>query len=103
MGETLRADYGGMADLGRGLRTVSTEVLGQAPAVRSAADDVITGSGEFGSSLELGAATFVVSWTTALRTYAECVDLLSEQVAQTLLGLADTDNSVADLIPGTAS
>ncbi len=84
-------DAGAMQDLGRALADVGEGFDALATPVRSRADDAVEVAGEFSPELAPGGAVFAPSWTSALRAYAECCQLLSSHVGASSVPLQALD------------
>lgn len=93
-------DGAAMSGLGPAMASVGHRFTSAVEPVRALAEDAMVGAGEFGSSLGEGAATFAVSWTSALGAYAHSCRLLAAHVDRADLQLGRLDAQLAGSPPG---
>jgi hypothetical protein len=103
MSGVLYADFAGMDGDRAVLTQIGSSVGATGIPARTAADDAVAAAGEFSGDLDDGAATFGLSWWSALSFFGECADLLADNLGSAVLVLSDVDTALGgSLQPGSA-
>jgi hypothetical protein len=94
MSGVLYADFAGMDGDRAVLTQIGSSVGATGIPARTAADDAVAAAGEFSGDLDDGAATFGLSWWSALSFFGECADLLADNLGSAVLVLSDVDSAL---------
>jgi hypothetical protein len=103
MSGVLYADFAGMDGDRAVLMQIGSSLVAAGMPARAAADGAAEAAGEFRGDMDGGAATFGLSWWSALSFFGECADLLADNLGSAVLVLADVDTALGDSLgPGPA-
>lgn len=95
MSGSLYADFGGMAASRSALTAVGADLTATVKPVQSAADASMSAAGEFHADLADGAATFALSWSSALTFFAESTHVLAANLGTATVALTGLDARLA--------